>query len=242
MGRSVSCYTPRVLHALALVLSLSLAAGCAGALRTSARDSALRGRELSLHLQEAPGGVRVVGRFFAALPPEALLALTYRPALLVSLFPDHIAGIGRWPMAGEERFFVAAKLFGKLFKAWGHVRRQELPDGARVFWRTDRGAHGSATATRRGRGCQLELEGYFPKMLDLAKAMNRLGAELLLRVVAFAGRARLEQLWRERRIPDTLPDNPRLASQAGLAPPIPWLQGSSRDPIPPALQRFVSPR
>ena len=232
---------PRCKAAVLLASCVAAAGGCVS-LHTAASDGALRGREIALAMEATPEGFRIDGRMFTAVPPEALVALTHRADLLVRFFEGDIAGVARWPMQHEERVFFCAKVFGNLYKAWGHMHREAVPGGARLHWRTDRGAYGHTTALRRGRGSVVSFVTFLPKRVDLARAMNRLGIELILRVLAFATRSRLEQLWRDGKLPTAVPADPMRADIAGLAPRIPWKAGTPAAQIPSELKRFVTPR
>jgi hypothetical protein len=203
--------------------------------RLASPDGDLRGREIAVAVAPVQGGYRLRGRLRVAVPPAPLGVLAAGTESLVRLFPDHVAGIGRWPAGREERFFFAAKLFGRVFRAWGHVTRESSPDRAVVRWRTDKGALGSATATRRGRGSDIFFEGFFPSSVDIAKYLPGLGVEIVLRIMAFAIRARIEQLWRDGELPAEMVARER--PWAGISPPSPRLQGS---PPPPTVR--VLPR
>lgn len=206
--------------------------------KPTALDGALRGREIDLHLRAGPDGFRIEGRLFVAVPPLALARLLQRPARLLRAFPDHVVGAARWPKADDERLFFAAKLFGRVFKAWGNARRTFAEDHARVDWRTDKGALGSAQAWARGRGSEVTFTSFFPRKVDLARFIGRFGVELGLRVMAFAVRARLETLWRQGLLSETPRAEDGRASSAGLTPPEPWWPGT---PVPPTLRRWVTP-
>jgi hypothetical protein len=208
-----------------LALAGLAAAACAvPAPNLTASDAELCGREVAVSVEGVPGGFRVRGRLRVAVPPAVLEALTTRPSDLVRLFPTRVAGAARWPLPREERFFFAAHLFGRTFRSWGHARREVSADHVVVRWRTDGGAHGSASAERFGRGSDVSFDSFFPSRVDLARYLPRFGVELVLKLVAFAMRSRLEQLWRE----GALPSAPGLAgpSFAGIAPRAPWRAGS----------------
>jgi hypothetical protein len=200
-----------------------LAASCSlGNPRLTSADGELRGREIALAVDGVPGGFRVRGRMRVAVPPPPLLALTYHTEKLVRLFPDHVAGVGRWRLGAgeEERFFFAAKLFGRVFRAWGHMSREDEPGRAAVRWRTDKGARGGASATRKGRGSEVYFEGFFPAGVDIARFLPRIGVELMLRLMAFAIRSKVEQLWRDGQLAERA--DAREPASAGIAPKSPW--------------------
>ena len=207
--------------------------------RPIALDGALRGRDIELQMRNDPDGIRIEGRLFVAVPPLALARLTERPASLLRAFPDHIVGAARWPAGAEERLFFAAKLFGRIFKAWGHGKRTTSAEHAAILWRTDKGAKGAAEARARGRGSEVTFTSFFPRKVDLTRFMlNRLGVEIVLRVMAFAVRVRLERLWQQGALPQAVEGRDARASSVGVAPRIPWMLGT---PVPPELRRWVTP-
>ena len=212
----------------ALLLPLACAVGTP---RLSAPDAALRGREIEVSTEGTADGAQVRGRLRVAVPPGVLASLSGRPDLLVELFPDHVAGAGRWPMGPEERFFFAGRLFGRIFRDWGYLRRSVRPDQVEVHWRTDRGSSGHAAARRAGRWTEISFFGHFPRQVDLARFLPGLGAQLILQLTAFAVRARLEQLWREGRLSAEPPENVSIV--AGAAPLVPWPAGHRPLSIPP---------
>jgi hypothetical protein len=207
------------------ISSLALAGCAASAARLSPVDSALRGREIAVAVAQAPGGYRLEGRMRIAVPPGPLAALTTRPEDLVRLFPDRVAGAARWVLGAEERFYFAVHLFGHVFRATGTVWRELSDTGARVCWRTGRGARGCASGVPLGRGSEVTFEGFFPAQVDVARFLPGVGA-LVLRLVAFALRARIERLWREGRLP--VEPAPARSARAGMAPLVPPRAG----PVP----------
>lgn len=239
-------HSPR--RAIVFLLLLAGVAACGVSLPAISRDGELRGREIELRMEARADGHHIDGRLYVAVPPEPLLALTFRPDRMVKLFADHVVGAARWPMRdaapsrfAADRVYFAAKMFGRIFRAFGFVARSRVADRLEIHWRTDKGAHGHATAEPRGRGSVVSFASVFPKHLDLARFVSRIGAEILLRVVAFAVRARLEHLWRTNALPETSDGAETRSIVAGLAPRFPWPAGMPPAQIPAPLRHLLRP-